>query len=402
MRVLKGKSGVTILFRPMKSGLVDVRYVVKCGAMDETRPEDEGLCHALEHMLYAGTKKRDWGKINRDWEKLGSWFNAYTFHDRTVYQTACLRRHWQTAYEVLADTMYNPTFPAERWEEIEKGIVISEIQANEDDPEFLLSEGLHIDALGKRYHPIVGNIANIRKATMSDLQSFYDRYYCGSNVFLLITGDLTEKQVLTVVNQYDRLRPQRPPKREKLDFKFSYKTFACKKQELEQRHVELLKPLNRPRTIKGQVGLILATQCLSQYLYEELREKRGLCYGAKAGLYWDIPNNLFLNIETATDEERFQKTKRALSNALREFQEIGLTKQRIRNVKMYELYSTVNDMENIEESADWLWDAWEDQVFEDPFRHHLHTLESLSHSTIRRAAAQAFGGRMKFGKITER
>lgn len=401
MRILKGKSGITILFRPMKSGLVDLRYFVKCGAMDEARPEDEGLCHALEHMLYAGTKNRDWMQMNRDLEKLGSWFNAFTMHDRTIYLTTCLRRHWKSAYEVLADMLYNPTFPVERWEDIEKGAVISEIQSMDDDPSFVLSEGLYLDALGKRYHPIVGNVENIRRATMPDLQSFYDRYYCGSNVLLVVTGDLTETELLEAVNKYDRLRSDRPPRREKLNFKFSYKTFARKRKELEQNLLELLKPLKRPRTLKGQVGLIVATKCLSQYLFEELREKRGLCYGARADLYWDIPNHLFLNIETATDAERFTKTKRALNAALHDFPEKGLTKQRIQNIKMYEIFNTVGDTEDIDESADWLWDAWEDQVLEDPFKHQLSILENLDVRTVKRAAAQAFAGRMKFGKITE-
>ncbi|MCH7908354.1 MAG: insulinase family protein [Candidatus Hydrogenedentes bacterium] len=89
------------------------------GAMDEARPKDEGLCHALEHMLYAGTKNRDWMEMNRALERLGSWFNSYTWHDRTIYQVTCLKRNWKEAYEVLADMMYNPTFPEERWEEVD-------------------------------------------------------------------------------------------------------------------------------------------------------------------------------------------------------------------------------------------------------------------------------------------
>jgi len=402
VRLLKAKSGLPILFRPMGSGLVDIRYYIQCGAMDEARPKDEGLCHALEHMLYAGTKNRDWMEMNRALERLGSWFNAYTWHDRTIYQVTCLKRNWKEAYEVLADMMYNPTFPEERWEDVEKGAVISEIQGNEDDADFLLVEGLYEDALGSKYHPIVGNIDNIRQASMPDLKSFYDRYYCGSNMLLTITGDLTETQVLRSVNKLDRLRAQRPPKRKKFTFKFNYKPISIEKQELEQSCIELLKPLTIPRTIKGQVALGVATSCLTQYLFEELRERRGLCYGAKADLYWDIPDNLFLTIETATDDERFDKTKKALRTALRNFMKDGLTTERIRNNKMTEIYSTVNNMEQIEESSEWLWDGWQEGIKEDPFKYQLKVLETLSPSTVRRAAAQAFNGRAKFGKITEK
>ena len=283
-----------------------------------------------------------------------------------------------------------------------KGAVISEIQGEEDDADFLLGEGLYGDALGSRYHPIIGNIGNIRRASMSDLKSFYDRYYCGNNMLLTVTGDLTETQVLKAVNKHDQLRPQRPPKKEKLSFKFNYKPFAIEKQELEQSTIQLLKPLALPRTTQGQIGLDLAVNCLTQYLFEELRERRGLCYGAKAELYWDIPGNLFLTIETSTDEERFDKTKKALRTALNKFMENGLTRERVRNNKMSEIYTTVNDRERIERSSDWLWDAWEESIKKDPFEYQLKALETLRHSTVRRAAAQVVDGRAKFGKITEK
>ncbi len=401
MRRLTAKSGLPILFRPMRSGLVDIRYYIQCGAMDEARPEDEGLCHALEHMLYAGTENRNWMEMNRALERLGSWFNAYTWHDRTIYQVTCLKRNWKESYEVLADMMYNPTFPEERWEEVEKGAVISEIQGNEDDADFLLTEELYSNGLGSKYHPIVGNIDNIRRASMPDLKSFYDRYYCGRNILLTVTGDLTETQVLRSVNKLDRLRPQRPPKRKKFAFKFNYSPVSIEKQELEQSSIQLLKPLTIPRTIKGQVALGVAINCLTQYLFEELRERRGLCYGAKAELYWDIPGNLFLNIETATDDERFAKTKRSLRVALRNFMKDGLTVERIRNNTMSEIYSTVSSMEQIEDSSEWLWDAWQEGIKTDPFKYQLKVLETLNPRTIRRAA-MVFNGQAKFGKITEK
>ncbi len=402
MRILKANSGATVLFRPMKSGLVDMRYFIRCGAIDEIRPEDEGLCHALEHMLFAGTDKRKWLEINRDWEKIGAWYNAYTWHDRTYYLVTCLKKHWQEGYEVLADMMYNPIFPVDRWEEIEKGAVISEIQGYEDDAELALEEEIYGRGLGSKYHPICGTVKNIKRATMSDLKSFYDRYYCGSNVVFCIAGDLTETQVLRVVNKYDRLRPQKPPQRNGFSFNFNYKPIFKTKKQLEQTKVQLLKPVNIPRTRVGKVALDLASSCLSQYLFEELRERRGLCYGANADIYADIPQNYFLHIKTATDEERFSQTKKALKGAFQDFMEKGLTSERIRNVRVADVYSTICAMERVDKATDWLWEAWDEELREDPFKVHLHILENINDSTVRRAAANALAGQTKFGKLSEK
>lgn len=402
MKLLKTKSGLQVLFRHMDSGLVDIRYFIKCGSIDEIRPQDHGLCHALEHMLYAGTKNRTWMEMNRALEKVGSSSNAYTCNDRTIYKITCIKKYWKNAYEILTDMLYNPTLPEQRWEDVEKGAIISEIQEEEDGANYLLSEGIYIDSLGTKYHPIMGNVNNIRNASITSLKSFYDRYYCSSNILLTIVGDLTETQVINAINKYDRLSSQKPPKRKKETLKFNYKSFSVQKQGLEQSNIQLLKPLKIPRTIKDCLALEVVTTCLNQYIFEELREKLGLCYWSKAELNWDIPNNLFLSIETATDNIRFNKTKKTLSTALQNFQKEGLTTQRINNNKIAEICCVINYMEQIQESPDWMWDIFEKKIIKDPFEFKIKNLETISNKTIKSIAKKYFVGRIKFGKITEK
>ncbi len=398
MKVLKGKSGITVLFRPMKTGLVDFRYYVKCGAADES-PAEWGYCHALEHMVFAGTVKRTWLQINRDWEKLGTYYNAHTYHDKTTYEATGLKKHWQTSYEILADMFYNCQFPEERWEDIEKGAVISEIQGCLDDEGDVLEEELYGRALGERYHSIVGGVDVIRNATIQDLTRFYEEYYSGDNVFLVVTGDLTEKQLMKAVNKYDRLQPGKT-KRKKFRTSFNYGPFKLVDAGAEQVHIYTLKPVTMPKLYRTRIALGLGVNCLSQYLFEELREKRGLVYGASASLYWDLPGNLFLQTKTATDMGRLDKTQRALREAIHSFTQDGLSAERIRNMKMSEVYSTINAGEDIDSSATWLWDAWEEEVTdEDPYKMHLRTIERLTEESIRSTTRLGVIGKNKLGKL---
>jgi len=398
MKVLKGKSGITVLFRPMKTGLVDFKYYVKCGAADES-PAEWGYCHALEHMVFSGTEKRTWLQINRDWEKLGTYYNAHTYHDKTTYEATGLKKHWQESYEILADMFYNCQFPEERWEEIEKGAVVSEIQEDLDDEGTVLEEELYGRALGERYHSIVGGVGTIRKATIQDLTRFYDEYYHGDNVFLLVTGDLTESQLMGAVNKYDRLHLG-TTKRKKFRTNFNYSPFKMISSDAEQAHIHTLMPLAMPRLYRTRVALGLGVNCLSQYLFEELREKRGLCYSASASLYWDLPGNLFLQTKAATDEERLAKTQRALRDALNNFPYNGLLAERIRNMKMSEVYTTTSEAESIDTSAAWLWDAWEEETLkEDPYDLHLRTVEKLTMGSIRSTTRLHVIGKDKLGKL---
>jgi len=398
MKVLKGKSGITVLFRPMKTGLVDFRYYVKCGAADES-PAEWGYCHALEHMVFAGTEKRTWQQINRDYEKLGTYCNAHTYHDKTTYEATGLKKHWQSSYEILADMFYNCQFPEERWEDIEKGAVISEIQGDLDDESGVLEEELYGRALGDRYHSIVGGVDVIRSSTIQDLTRFYEEYYHGDNVFLVVTGDLTEKQLMKAVNKYDRLRPG-TTKRKKFRTSFNYGPFKLVDSGAEQVHIHTLMPVVMPRLYRTRIALSLGVSCMSQYLFEELREQRGLVYGASASLYWDLPGNLFLQTKAATDMDRLEKTQRALREALNSFPHDGLSAERIRNMKMSEVYSSINNGEDIDTSAEWLWDAWEEEVTdEDPYKMHLRTIERLTEESIRSTTRLGVIGNRKLGKL---
>jgi len=399
MKVLKGKSGITVLFRPMKTGLVDMHYYVKVGAIDES-PEEWGYCHALEHMVFAGTEKRTWLQINRDWEKVGAYYNAHTHHDRTTYDVTCLKKHWQESYEVLADMFYNCQFPADRWEDVEKPAVISEIEADLDDEETVLSENLYSQGIGPRYHSVVGGLDTIRSATMEDLTRFYQEYYQGDNVYLVVTGDLTEKQLMKAVNRYDRLQTREQVKRKEFDFKFDRKPVTIKSKGVQQAYLRTLMPIEIPRTHRTRVGLCLGVACLSQYLFEELREKRGLVYGASASLYWELPGQVFLSCKTATEMGRLEKTQRAFRQAINSFSEHGLSAERINNMKQGEAFATIGEQESIDTSAGCIWEAYEDdQIDLDPYKNHLRTLERLSVESIRSTTRLHLLGKDKLGKL---
>ena len=399
MRILKGKSGVTVLFRPMKTGLVDMHYYVKVGAVDES-PAEWGYCHALEHMVFAGTEKRTWLEINREWERYGTYYNAHTHHDRTTYDVTCLKKHWRESYEVLADMFYNCQFPADRWEDVEKPAVISEIEADLDDERSVLAETLYEKGIGGRYHSIVGGIDVIQKATMEDLTRFYKEYYQGDNVVLVVTGDLSEKQLMRAVNRYDRLQTRTPVKRKKFRFTFNYAPVKLVDKSVQQGYIQTLTPLTIPRTYRTRTGLCIGVGCLSQYLFEELREKRGLVYGASASLYWEIPGQVFLHCKTATDMSKIDKTQRAFREALNSFSEHGLSAERISNMKMSEIYATIGEQEDIDSSAENLWEAYtEDQTDADLYKKHIKLMERLSVESVRSTTRLALVGKDKLGKL---
>jgi predicted Zn-dependent peptidase len=394
MKLLYTSRGLPILFRRMDSSLVDLRYVVRCGALDEIEPSDYGACHALEHMLFAGTKKRTWRNISDSWEKLGSEYNAHTHLDKTTYEAAVLKASWKEAYEVLADVVHNPTLPEDRWEEVEKGAIISEIQGYNDSTHEVFGDEILKDALGGNIHPIIGYEKTIRKTDIKTLRKFYDKHYCGKNIVLLVTGDLSEEQLLRTVEKYDRVRETPPPERPRLSFSFNYRPFRFE-SDVEQILVVRCKPIQRPVSLRKQMCLMLGDECLSQYLFEELRELRGLCYSADSGLFWKIPQHLFLEISIGTDKDRKIKTQRALTSSLDSFMEKGLTKERIENARKRVIFGLSGASEDIIESANAMWGMYEEGIYSDPFKAGLGILSAVNAGEVRKSFSKALEGNFK-------
>lgn len=399
MKLLYTKKGLPVLFRHMDSALVEMRYYVLCGPTNELSPNEHGLCHALEHTLFCGTGKRDYAEIKLAWDKLGTYYNAFTDYDHTAYVNTVLKKNWQESYEILADMFYNATFPKERWEEIEKGAIISEIQRAQDNHAEQLQEAVYGDAFGESYHPILGNIKNIQKASVNDLKKFYEQQYCGNNVVFAIAGDLSETQVLRTLERHDKIRKTAPVSINKIAFGFNASPIKMVRP-VEQALISAVKPVPFSRNLRHRIALSLGLTCLEQFLFEELREKRGLCYGVYVDIEDSIPNNLFLSLNTATDLERLTKMQKSLKSSLENFVEKGLTNTRIQCAKASESFTYASRSEKVSSSVDVMWDGWKNQIYSDPFDAHLSIMERLDNGTIRRTMTKALEGKLKIGTMT--
>jgi len=106
--------------------------------MDEHEPHEEGLCHALEHMYFAGTEDRTWEDIVREFRMAGADANAWTDYQYTAYSSLVPKSHWEEALAIQSDMIYNSTFPEDRWEDVEKSAVTSEILSNNDEDYWFL------------------------------------------------------------------------------------------------------------------------------------------------------------------------------------------------------------------------------------------------------------------------
>jgi len=191
------ENGLTVLvLQDRRFPLVSLRLYVHAGSAYEA-PEEAGISHMLEHMVFKGTDGRPKGRIAADIEQTGGYLNAATSFDYTVYLTDMTRGHWKLGMDVLKDMAFNPTLDPEELAS-EKEVVVDELKRGEDSPGQRLFRMTQRAALkGTPYaNPIIGFEETIRNFSSEMIRDYIDRLYQPQSMLLLVCGDVEPDEVL--------------------------------------------------------------------------------------------------------------------------------------------------------------------------------------------------------------
>ena len=170
--------------------VVHVHTFYRFGALDET-PGKTGLAHALEHMMFRGTRTVSSAGLDDMNARLGADLNAQTQNEQTHYYFVVPSDRADTLIHVEADRMRNLKLDPKDWA-VEKGAVLQEYAQDYSNPIFQLifgtAEKVYPDSrLGGT---ALGAKADIEKATVADLRRYYDAWYHPNNATLVVTGDV--------------------------------------------------------------------------------------------------------------------------------------------------------------------------------------------------------------------
>lgn len=195
--VTKLANGLTVLVKPDdRFPLVSLRLYVHAGSAYE-RPEEAGISHMLEHMVFKGTEKRPKGQVASDIEATGGYLNAATSFDFTYYLTDMTKEHWKTGLDVLKDMAFHPSLdPAEL--ESEKDVVVAELNRGEDNPgQRLFRMTLQSALKGTPYYnPIIGYENTVRSLSSETMRAYIERLYQPASMLLLICGNVDPDEAL--------------------------------------------------------------------------------------------------------------------------------------------------------------------------------------------------------------
>ena len=252
---------------------------VNTGSAYET-PDNNGISHFIEHMVFKGTQKRDFKAISEDIENVGGATNAYTSREFTSFYAKMLKQDLELAVDVLADFVMAPTFPNEEMVK-EKEVVVQEIKQTFDDPSDAVFEHFQEKAFAEQAvgRSILGTAELVRSFDEHKLREYMNSHYAGENIVVTAVGNLKHENFVKLVSErMNRLRPNiNFIKPEQLYTGGFYEEV----RDVEQAQVVLgfngIDYHDKDYRASHVMSLILGGS-MSSRLFQEIREKRGLVY----------------------------------------------------------------------------------------------------------------------------
>ncbi len=191
------QNGLTVLIQEdERFPLVSMRLYVRAGSAYE-RPEEAGISHFFEHMVFKGTERRGPGELAQAIESVGGNINAATSFDYTVYLTDAPSDHWALGLDVLQDMVFGSVFDPEELES-EKNVVLAELERGEDNPgqRLFKSQQAQVWADTPYARPIIGYRDTVMSITRDDLNAYIDRLYQPRSMLLVVVGNVETQAVL--------------------------------------------------------------------------------------------------------------------------------------------------------------------------------------------------------------
>ncbi len=312
-------SGVRVITETIPSvRSISVGVWIFTGSRDEA-PDESGISHFIEHMVFKGTEKRRMHHIAQRMEAVGGYLNAFTSKEYTCYYARSLDEHLDRAVDTVCDLVLSPNFPEKELEK-EKDVVVEEMKMYEDNPEDLIFDKFESVVYDEHElgRPIIGFPETVNAFSRSQLFDYMDRQYTPNRIVLAVAGNARHDDVVRAARKAFSAsrRPTRPAKRHPAN-------------GYAPRHVEESKPIQQAHLVLGTRGLDIHNEDrvalsvlntilgggMSSRLNQNIREKYGYCYNIYSflNMHSDVGD---FGVYMGTDANKIDRAKKLIFREL--------------------------------------------------------------------------------------
>jgi predicted Zn-dependent peptidase len=254
---------------------------VRTGSRDEV-PEEAGVSHFLEHLLFKGTERHSAIEISELFDGMGAATNAATSKESTHLHARLLDEHTDEAFRLLAEMLIAPAMPVEEVDS-EREVVLEEIAMYEDEPQDrvhdVLARAVHGDhPLGRR---VLGDAEVIGSIPVGEIARYHHDRYTKPNIVVAAAGHLDHDAIVELTRAHLGAPGGAPRSFAANGEASGGPRFMFHPKDTEQYHICFGGPgiarADERRFALAVLDAIFGGSTSSR-LFREVREKRGLAY----------------------------------------------------------------------------------------------------------------------------
>ena len=321
------------------------------GARTE-RPEENGMAHFLEHLVFKGGEKfDDYRKVNETAERMGAVLNAYTSHDLVAFHITCRAEVAGEAIDLLTDFVGRPKIDAAELDR-ERGVVIQEIARSNDQPSVVAEHLIDRAAFGDHPlgRPVLGPEEHLRTFTREAIVEFRTRQWAGARGGAFLVGNLDSlPDDAELADAFCRFPSISPNGGYEPAPAFSPQTLV-EERDSNQSHLRMsYRPAIDAADTRRRAALTVYSTLLGgsmgSRLFDEIREQRGLAYSVYAidHVFADVP---ILQLSAGLESGKCVEAYTRMREIVDELRADGPTEEEFARAKAYAAGRRVLAFEN--------------------------------------------------------
>jgi predicted Zn-dependent peptidase len=330
---------------------VTILVAFDAGARTE-RPEENGMAHFLEHLVFKGGEKYPhYRDVNDAAERLGGSLNAYTSHDLVAFHITVRAESAMEAIDLLTDFAGRPHIDADELDR-ERGVVIQEIQRYKDEPSSVAEQLIDRAAFGEHPlgRPVLGPEEHLRTFTRDAIVAFRQRRWAGARGGAFIVGNLEHVAADGATAELFERFPTLPdPEPFEPAPPFAPKVII-EERDTNQSHLRMsYRPQIDVTSPSERAALAIYAMLLggsmSSRLFDEIREQRGLAYSVYgvSHAHADVP---LLQLGAGLDSTKCIEAYRRMREIVGELRDDGPTVAEVERARAYAAGRRVLAFEN--------------------------------------------------------
>ena len=329
------KNGIPVLMENVDSvDTISLGIYVKTGARDEF-PNESGVSHYIEHMMFKGTKTRSAKDISEEMDNEGGIMNAFTSRGSTGYYVRMMSSRIEKGIELLSDMFLNSTFTEENLER-ERNVIIEEIRMYDDIPEEVVhDENIRFALTGVQSNSIAGTVESVKGIDRETFLNYYHEQYKASNMVISVAGKIDTDYIMDLLEKGFGSIEDKKTKRD-IDNSYTINSGENRiKRDTNQVHLcfntKGIGSVDEDRYAASIISSALGGN-MSSRLFQKIREERGLAYSVYTYSTSFLEDGVF-TVYAGTTKESYKEVIDIIKAEFEDIRENGITQAELDKCK---------------------------------------------------------------------